>query len=230
MSEAAFFAAIRAQPEADAPRLVFADWLDEHGQPERAEFIRRHIAWECGANDYANEERIYDLVEAGRAAWTQHLPQAPGVEWYFRRGLPEYLDIDADGLLAEFAHWTALPDVRYVGLGGCTFSTVSAFAAQPWPARWIGLHLFEEPRPWLHSYPHEPARDLQALVQAPQAQQLRELGIHYYSWSEAMIAVLCSAPHLRQIERLYVGTQGETDARLSAHFGARLRHGELGRV
>src|SRR5689334_18621005 len=24
----------------DAPRLVYADWLDEHGDPERAEFIR----------------------------------------------------------------------------------------------------------------------------------------------------------------------------------------------
>jgi len=32
--------AIRAAPDDDAPRLVYADWLDEHGQPERAEFIR----------------------------------------------------------------------------------------------------------------------------------------------------------------------------------------------
>ncbi len=27
-------------PEDDAPRLVFADWLDENGEPERAEFVR----------------------------------------------------------------------------------------------------------------------------------------------------------------------------------------------
>lgn len=27
-------------PDDDASRLVFADWLDEHGEPERAEFIR----------------------------------------------------------------------------------------------------------------------------------------------------------------------------------------------
>jgi len=40
MSEAAFLAAIRAQPEDDAPRLVFADWLDEHDRPVRARFIR----------------------------------------------------------------------------------------------------------------------------------------------------------------------------------------------
>jgi uncharacterized protein (TIGR02996 family) len=41
MSDApALLEAIRAAPDDDAPRLVYADWLDEHGQPERAEFIR----------------------------------------------------------------------------------------------------------------------------------------------------------------------------------------------
>ena len=35
-----FLAAIIAQPDDDVPRLVYADWLDEHGDPERAELIR----------------------------------------------------------------------------------------------------------------------------------------------------------------------------------------------
>jgi len=44
MSEAdALIAAIRQAPDDDAPRLIYADWLDEHGQPERAEFIRVQI-------------------------------------------------------------------------------------------------------------------------------------------------------------------------------------------
>jgi uncharacterized protein (TIGR02996 family) len=34
-----FLSAIREDPDADGPRLVFADWLDEHGDP-RAELIR----------------------------------------------------------------------------------------------------------------------------------------------------------------------------------------------
>jgi uncharacterized protein (TIGR02996 family) len=33
-------AAILAAPDDDAPRLAYADWLDEHGEPERASFIR----------------------------------------------------------------------------------------------------------------------------------------------------------------------------------------------
>src|SRR4051812_1418443 len=40
----ALLASIHATPDDDAPRLVFADWLDEHGEPERAEFIRLQVA------------------------------------------------------------------------------------------------------------------------------------------------------------------------------------------
>jgi uncharacterized protein (TIGR02996 family) len=36
----AFIQAIRAAPSDDAPRLIYADWLEEHGQADRAEFIR----------------------------------------------------------------------------------------------------------------------------------------------------------------------------------------------
>jgi uncharacterized protein (TIGR02996 family) len=36
----AFRRDIIENPDDDTPRLVYADWLDEHGQPERAEFIR----------------------------------------------------------------------------------------------------------------------------------------------------------------------------------------------
>jgi uncharacterized protein (TIGR02996 family) len=36
----AFLAAACAEPWDDTPRLVLADWFDENGQPDRAEFIR----------------------------------------------------------------------------------------------------------------------------------------------------------------------------------------------
>lgn len=40
MDEEAFLAAIRAHPTDQRTRLVYADWLDENGQPEKAEFLR----------------------------------------------------------------------------------------------------------------------------------------------------------------------------------------------
>jgi uncharacterized protein (TIGR02996 family) len=42
-----FLAAIRAEPDEDAPRLVYCDWLEEQGDPvrtARAEFIRWQLA------------------------------------------------------------------------------------------------------------------------------------------------------------------------------------------
>lgn len=39
-----FIEAIRAAPEDDAPRLVYADWLDEHDDSRWATFIRSHVA------------------------------------------------------------------------------------------------------------------------------------------------------------------------------------------
>jgi uncharacterized protein (TIGR02996 family) len=39
----ALLAAILAEPKEDTPRLVYADYLDENGQPERAEFIRVQV-------------------------------------------------------------------------------------------------------------------------------------------------------------------------------------------
>ena len=39
-----FLDAIRAQPGEDAPRLIFADWLDENGECERAALIRFQLA------------------------------------------------------------------------------------------------------------------------------------------------------------------------------------------
>ncbi len=38
--ERAFLQDVRDNPEDDAPRLICADWYEENGQPERAEFIR----------------------------------------------------------------------------------------------------------------------------------------------------------------------------------------------
>ena len=40
---AAFLNAVLERPDDDLPRLVYADYLDETGEPNRAEFIRVQI-------------------------------------------------------------------------------------------------------------------------------------------------------------------------------------------
>lgn len=51
----AFIAAIRANPADDTPRLVAADWLDEHGERDRAEFIRVHLAYYAARHSHRRQ-------------------------------------------------------------------------------------------------------------------------------------------------------------------------------
>jgi uncharacterized protein (TIGR02996 family) len=51
----AFLEAICEEPDDDSHRLVYADWLEEHGDEARAEFIRvqcalAHLPWPCGGS------------------------------------------------------------------------------------------------------------------------------------------------------------------------------------
>src|SRR4051812_5173157 len=40
---AALLAAVCDRPDDDTPRLVYADWLDDHGDPDYARFIRAQV-------------------------------------------------------------------------------------------------------------------------------------------------------------------------------------------
>jgi uncharacterized protein (TIGR02996 family) len=60
-------------PEDDALRLIYADWLEEHGRPERAEFIRVQIRLsKLDADEpehVALSLREQELIEAHCAEW-----------------------------------------------------------------------------------------------------------------------------------------------------------------
>jgi uncharacterized protein (TIGR02996 family) len=66
---ATFLRAILADPDADGPRLAYADWLDETGDPARAEFIRTQCAL---AALPAGEREFHSLRERERALLDQH--------------------------------------------------------------------------------------------------------------------------------------------------------------
>src|SRR5262249_54858852 len=135
MSEAAFLQAVRDEPEDDATRLVFADWLEERGDP-RGELIRlqvgldrtdeyddRYLEWSARSERWLNEHG--DL-------WLSKLPRAgedgagafwPRLEWHFRRGLPEYLRVEQfanlRGVTETSVAGTALLGLRMSRLSRC---------------------------------------------------------------------------------------------------------------
>jgi uncharacterized protein (TIGR02996 family) len=62
MNEKAFLEAIIENPNDDAPRLMLADWLDERGQADRAEFIRLQIR----LAQMPEYDRFYQEIYHGR--------------------------------------------------------------------------------------------------------------------------------------------------------------------
>lgn len=96
----AFLRMIAANPDDDTPRLVFADWLDEHDEPERAEFIRLQIRLARMSQDDAQvgdlRTRETELILAHQHSWNQSWMQSHGSSNSFcrvvyQRGFPEVL-------------------------------------------------------------------------------------------------------------------------------------------
>src|SRR5262245_31186099 len=84
-------AEIVANPDDDAVRLVFADWCEDNGEPDRAEFIRAQMRLETISEGDPErldlEERALDLLAEHRAGWLAHLPRwAHYLRLTWRRG------------------------------------------------------------------------------------------------------------------------------------------------
>jgi uncharacterized protein (TIGR02996 family) len=96
----AFLQAICEAPEDDTPRLVYADWLEENGQPERAQFIRVQCERERLPPDdpavpalLAREKK---LLRGRRKRWQADRPAWAGVGDFHRGFLVPRLREDAE--------------------------------------------------------------------------------------------------------------------------------------
>ena len=73
--EAAFLAAIQQRPDDDASRLIYADWLEERGDSDRAEFIRTQIEAECclvGSPEHSRlADRAAELLRKNGHTWAE---------------------------------------------------------------------------------------------------------------------------------------------------------------
>ena len=90
-TDAAFLRTILAAPDDDAPRLIYADWLDEQGESDRAEFIRLQVREARMAPSDPELPGVHARAEyLGRThhvAWASRLPRFEGVHWeVFDRG------------------------------------------------------------------------------------------------------------------------------------------------
>jgi uncharacterized protein (TIGR02996 family) len=178
-----FLRAIRAHPDDDTARLAFADWLDEHDEPERAEFIRVQIELEPIRTriDIPRARELHqredELLRAHGDDWlgTNHLLTNPAdFGPVCRRGLPDYACLSLDTLLANGeALFAAHPTLREVALYGlanrCSDLTLSPLLARldtleiaDWPTEDDAISLSVSPhldkigrfKLWIGGEPH----------------------------------------------------------------------------
>jgi uncharacterized protein (TIGR02996 family) len=190
-------------PADDASRLVMADWLEDHGEADRAEFVRLSVALEAGDLDLADEApalaRLHELYTRNAATWVGTLAQRAG-EFCFRRGLIEVRTTAAElpGLLAATpAH--ALPWIETLALECKQPEEIEQYLALDELAHFSALDVGE-----VMLLPESLAR----LGNCPRLAQLRRLRaeVHYQAQQKAVGQALAgwSLPDLRvlQLSRL----------------------------
>ena len=132
-------AAILADPFDDAPRLVYADWLEESGESEQAEFIRTQIA-------HPNAT-AYNVADTAEFCPINFIPLISSAVIY-RRGFP-------DEIRCTIAQWIGEPckmcrGGRYVSVvsdqGNCRFCHgtgrtpgIAKAVCEKWPVTTVTL-------------------------------------------------------------------------------------------
>jgi uncharacterized protein (TIGR02996 family) len=240
-------AAVVADPDNPLPRLVFADFLDETGDPEWAELIRLQNGYfKHWTNAEEMQEREAELVEVVRARYPD---RETGVEFSLpKRGFPEviYLNHEASEFDPTFAAsilatypvtWFMLYDeipefliaegwLRRARVIELSRFTVRYSVNRQFPPLFLETLDPAILRAWFwqnQSYVGDDEAELLATI--PQLAGLRELCLSNNDVGPAGCDALIRSPHLTQLQYLDLAGNpvGDAAERLERRFGSALR-------
>jgi uncharacterized protein (TIGR02996 family) len=119
----AFLRAVAAAPDDDTPRLVFADWLDEHGEPKRAEFIRVQCEMEQ-VEEFGPRWRALDArqraIPAPHHLWAKELADRKVLNVEFHRGFVDEVTVYSKRFVTEADELLSLAPIRRVKFANLT--------------------------------------------------------------------------------------------------------------
>jgi uncharacterized protein (TIGR02996 family) len=211
----ALLASVYEAPDDDAPRLVYADWLDEHGDEadrDRAAFIR--AGCEAARAPFDSAERVSAEVRAAvlynrhrrpvRTEWEQELPALLRKRFVsFRRGFPYSITTTA-AQLARYANVLRQRSaVQEVNLEGMSAEKVAKLHGLPLLGRLrslVGVNV-DHPGPWC------------ALLDDPALGVLERVSLYaYLGGRHPGLSSLLQRPALRRVRSLgYVGYYPATE-------------------
>jgi uncharacterized protein (TIGR02996 family) len=197
----AFLQAILEDPDDDTPRLIYADWLEERGDP-RGEFIRLQCQLarmgqgdpRCPALQYQEQQ----LLGAHRAEWLGPLPQGTVLyEPIFRRGFLEEVSLGPRTFSDLGEQLFRLhPRLTAVRIRGINDRGAEILAASPHLARLTVLDLSEGQL--------GPA-GARALASSPALRQLNSLRLYANEIGPQGAAALAASPYLARLTCLNLG-------------------------
>ena len=253
--ESALLAAACAHPDDDAPRSAYADWLEDHGEPARAEFIRvqcelarlpkrsqrrkalasreAELLWQFEGEWLTRDLTacgLWDLLPADVESLADKLP-AFGF-WFhrFERGFVAELRGSAESLLEAAPCLDRLPPLGTLFLAGFGRKTLAGLLRRPGMAhvRVLRLH------PW-DDFGSNRLGDagVAALAGSSNLPRLASLSLGDNEVTDAGVAELAASPRLPALEELYldgndgIGPAGAWALARSPNL-ARLRFLDLG--
>jgi uncharacterized protein (TIGR02996 family) len=217
---AAFLNAVMERPDDDLPRLVYADYLEEAGDVERAEFIR--VQLELSNSEEDNPDRPWleyraEELSKGHAEW--RLPirgiqrfqrgfvesMATTADWLIAAGpvlhlapVRELRVINADNSIAALAQVPGLDRIETLDLRNNSFGTrdrLARFLELAPLGKMTGLLLLNN-QLW--------SDDIAVLVRSPRAAQLRALDLSGNAIGNAGVEILAAAQRLSGLRRLVI--------------------------
>jgi uncharacterized protein (TIGR02996 family) len=242
----ALFQAILDEPDDDALRLVYADWLEENGQPERAEFIRVQILLSKIGNDKRSRARLEtqqaELLTEHKEEWLAPLMPFAFTDMSddpceFRRGFVECMDLEGEAFVEQAADILLLTPLRigrfpdqeeYGELAACPYLarfreldfTMSGLSASFRPSLLIGSRYLKDLEILkLCGYDdncHLDVQGLEALVKTPHLKRLRHLDLGHNWFGDEGVEILVRAKRLSALTHLSLEGVGLTDRGLCA--------------
>jgi uncharacterized protein (TIGR02996 family) len=240
--------AILDHPDEDAPRLVFADWLEEHGESELGRYVR--LRCEFGDENRedprfaAVQDEFYRLDYTVGAEWADEWkhnlpPEAASalriVEAGRRRGLYRYAVIVPSAVppIGPFRiAWERLltrTPIRQINVGFVSSALIRFLASTPTLLRLQNLELYGDDQ----NGGFATVNSVVQLAQSPYLANLRRLKLYALlprrrrprdGDPNAIAAALADSPSLTNIEQLDVPMgSGAVRQRLIDRFGQRLQ-------
>jgi uncharacterized protein (TIGR02996 family) len=219
----ALLRAVLAAPDDDAPRLVYADWLDEHGDPDRAEFIRAQVELARPVADRARRYHLLTterrLLRVNRYAWSAWLPPWAHRD-VFHRGFLEGIICEAGDFIARADEVRQRTPLSMVQVDGPEERAVPLFRSRALDGlRSLTLSVSIPPGQWRH------------LGESSYLGRLRELVLNAKGPPDELVDTLIgstSLPALRVLRLPWCHLEDEHVARLVVHpWVTRLRRLDL---